>query len=38
MGGVDKLDEILAYHNALQKGVYSFYHLIDIAVMNVFVI
>ena len=42
MGGVDKSDEFLAYHNILRKTVRYwktlFYHLIDIAVVNAFVI
>lgn len=34
MGGVDKSDQFLAYHNILRKTV----HLVDIAVLNAFII
>jgi hypothetical protein len=42
MGGVDKSDQFLAYHNVLRKTVRYwktlFYHLVDITVVNAFVI
>ena len=42
MGGVDKSDQYLAYHNVLQKTVRYwktlFYHMIDMAVVNAFVL
>ena len=42
MGRVDKSDQFLAYHNVLRKTVHYWktllYHLIDIAVVNAFVI
>lgn len=42
MGGVDKSDQYLAYHNVLQKTVRYwktlFYHMIDVAVVNAFVL
>ena len=42
MGGVDKSDQFLAYHNVLRKTVRYwktlFYHLVDIAIVNAFVI
>ena len=42
MGGVDKSDQYLAYHNVLWKTVRYwktlFYHMIDVAVVNAFVL
>ena len=42
MGGVDKSDQYLAYHNVLRKTVRYwktlFYHMIDIAIVNAFVL
>ena len=42
MCGVDKSDQYLAYHNVLQKTVRYwktlFYHMIDVAVVNAFVL
>ena len=42
MGGVDKPDQYLAYHNVLHKTVRYwktlFYHMIDVAVVNAFVL
>ena len=38
MGGVDKSDQFLAYHNVLRKSVRYwktlFYHAVDIAIVN----
>ena len=42
MGGIDKSDQYLAYHNVLRKTVRYwktlFYHMIDVAVVNAFVL
>ena len=42
MGGVDKSDQYLAYHNILRRTVRywktPFYHLVDIAIVNVFIL
>ena len=42
MGGVDKSDQFLAYHNVLRRTVRFwktlFYHLIDVAVVNSFIL
>ena len=42
MGGVDKSDQFLAYHNVLQRTVRFwktlFHHLIDVAVVNSFIL
>ena len=42
MGGVDKSDQYLAYHNVLRKTIRYwktlFYHMIDVAVVNAFVL
>ena len=42
MGGVDKSDQYMAYHNVLRRTVRfwktSFYHLIDIALVNGFIL
>ena len=42
MGGVDKSDQYLSYHNVLRKTVRYwktlFYHMIDVAVVNAFVL